>query len=87
MQKTAVKLLPIFQTLLKKMALEDDCRDGIEGGVPITGPLQKNHHSLTKKIEQMTASKTDKVNVNLGSENPNVDVGEADMKNILGYLN
>lgn len=83
MQKTAVKLLPIFQTLLKKMALEDDCRDGIEGGVPITGPLPKNHHSLTKKNDKTAASRNDKVI----QDNPNVDVGEADMKNILGYLN
>jgi hypothetical protein len=39
MQKTAVKLLPIFQALIKKMALEDDFRDGVDGGVPITGPI------------------------------------------------
>lgn len=57
------------------MAIEDDCRDGIEGGVPITGPLPKNHHSLTKKGDQLPRN------------NDCLDVGEADMKNILGYLN
>ena len=45
MQKTAVKLLPIFQTLLKRMVLEDDCKEGEECGVPITGPLPNKHHS------------------------------------------
>jgi hypothetical protein len=51
MQKTAVKLLPVLQALLKKIALEDDCKDGEECGVPLTGPLPKKHHSHLKKID------------------------------------
>jgi hypothetical protein len=45
LEKTAVKLLPIFQTVLKKIALEDD-QGEMQGGVPCSGPLPKEHHSL-----------------------------------------
>jgi hypothetical protein len=45
LEKTAVKLLPIFQAVLKKIALEDDIAE-TQGGVPCTGPLNKDHHSL-----------------------------------------
>ena len=45
LEKTAVKLLPIFQSVLKKIALEDDIGEG-QGGVPCSGPLPKDHHSL-----------------------------------------
>ena len=45
LEKTAVKLLPIFQTVLKKIALEDDISE-TAGGVPCSGPLNKDHHSL-----------------------------------------
>ena len=38
LEKTAVKLLPVFQTILKKIAIEDDLKE-TEGGVPCTGPL------------------------------------------------
>jgi hypothetical protein len=47
LEKTAVKLLPVFQTILKKIAIEDDLKE-TEGGVPCTGPLQKDHHTLIK---------------------------------------
>lgn len=82
-------MLPILQAIIKKMALEDDCKEGEECGVPMTGPLPKNHHSLQKKIDQKTAIKLaqEKANAWLGSGSINIDVGEADMKNILGYLN
>ena len=48
-QKTAVKLLPVFQAILKRVAIEDE-NPFEEGGVPITGPLQKTHHSLTSGV-------------------------------------
>lgn len=47
LEKTAVKLLPVFQTILKRIALEDDSKE-TENGVPCTGPLPKDHHSLQK---------------------------------------
>ena len=47
LEKTAVKLLPVFQTILKRIAIEDDVKEN-EGGVPCTGPLQKEHHSLQR---------------------------------------
>lgn len=89
LQKTSVKLLPIFQALLKKMAIEDDCKDGEECGVPLTGPLPRKHHSHLKKCDQKTTIRLaqEKTNSRLGSGSINLDVGEADMKNILGYLN
>jgi hypothetical protein len=57
--------------------------------VPLTGPLPKNHHSFAKKLDSKTAIllAQEKCNSRLGSGNVNFDVGEADMKNILGYLN
>lgn len=45
LEKTAVKLLPIFQSVLKRIAIEDDTLEG-QGGVPCSGPLPKDHHSL-----------------------------------------
>ncbi len=36
------------------MAIEDDCKEGEECGVPLTGPLPKKHHSGFKKIDQRT---------------------------------
>ena len=42
LEKTAVKLLPVFQTILKRIALEDESTE-TEGGVPVTGPLPKEH--------------------------------------------
>jgi len=54
LQKTAVKLLPVFQSILKKVALEDECTKE-EQGVPLTGPLPKNHHSFAKKLESKAA--------------------------------
>ena len=83
-----MKLLPVFQTLLKKVALEDEC-EFEEQGVPITGPLPKNHHSFGKKLDKKLAAKMcqEKSNSRIGSGNMNLDVGEPDMKNILGYLN
>jgi len=38
LEKTAVKLLPVFQLLLKRVAVEDD-KPTKEGGVPVTGPI------------------------------------------------
>lgn len=57
--------------------------------MPLTGPLPKNHHSFAKKLDSKTAIllAQEKCNSRLGSGNVNFDVGEADMKNILGYLN
>ena len=54
-----------------------------------SGPLPKNHHSLNKKLDRKTAVRTaqEKSNLRLGSGNMGIDVGEPDMKNILGYLN
>jgi hypothetical protein len=68
--------------------LEDECAKE-EQGVPLTGPLPKNHHSNLKKLEKKAAIllAQEKANSRLGSGNINFDVGEADMKNILGYLN
>ena len=88
LQKTAVKLLPVFQAILKKVALEDECEPE-EQGVPITGPLPKNHHSLGKKLDRKLVTKMcqEKSNSRIGSGNIALDVGEPDMKNILGYLN
>lgn len=70
------------------MALEDECKES-EGGVPISGPLPKKHHSLGRKLESRQAARVaqEKANSHLGSGNMQLDVGEADMKNILGYLN
>jgi hypothetical protein len=45
MEKTAVKLLPVFQLLLKRICIEDENPES-EGGVPISGPLPKHHASL-----------------------------------------
>ena len=42
LEKTAVKLLPVFQAIMKKIAIEDDMCE-TEGGVPVTGPLPKEH--------------------------------------------
>jgi len=80
--------LPVFQSILRKVALEDECTKE-EQGVPLTGPLPKNHHSFAKKLESKAAIllAQEKCNSRLGSGNINFDVGEADMKNILGYLN
>ena len=57
--------------------------------MPISGPLTKNHHSLSKKLDKKSIAKTaqEKSNLRLGSGNIGLDVGEPDMKNILGYLN
>jgi hypothetical protein len=88
LQKTAVKLLPVFQSILRRVALEDESTKE-EQGVPLTGPLPKTHHSLAKKLDSKAAIllAQEKCNSRLGSGNINFDVGEADMKNILGYLN
>ena len=48
LEKTAVKLLPIFQTVLKRIAIEDEVQE-TQGGVPCSGPLQKDHHSLQSR--------------------------------------
>lgn len=45
LEKTAVKLLPIFQAVLKKIAIEDDQAES-QNGVPCSGPLPDKHHSL-----------------------------------------
>ena len=45
LEKTAVKLLPVFQAVLKKIAIEDEFTDKV-GGVPNTGPLNKDHPDL-----------------------------------------
>lgn len=57
--------------------------------MPLTGPIPKNHHSFAKKLESKATIllAQEKCNSRLGSGNINFDVGEADMKNILGYLN
>ena len=92
LEKTAVKLLPVFQALLKKIAIEDDSKEN-ENGVPCTGPLPKDHHSLQKNSANASLTQAgviklaqEKANSRLGS-GMNINVGEADMKNILGYLN
>ena len=55
----------------------------------MTGPLQRSHYSFNKKLDKKTLSRTaqEKSNLRLGSGNMGLDVGEPDMKNILGYLN
>lgn len=62
-----------------------------EGGVPCSGPLQKDHHSLNKSNAQISGSNQvrlaqEKANSRLGS-GMIINVGNPDMKNILGYLN
>lgn len=87
LQKTAVKLLPIFQTILRKVAIEDE-RDPSNDGVPITGPLQKTHYSLKEHDKSKVAQTAlEESNRRLGSGLHSLEVGPADMKNILGYLN
>jgi len=38
LHKTAVKILPVFQSILKRVALEDE-HETEDSGVPLTGPL------------------------------------------------
>lgn len=62
-----------------------------EGGVPCSGPLQKDHHSLNKSNAQISGANQvrlaqEKANSRLGS-GMTINVGNPDMKNILGYLN
>ena len=61
--------------------------------MPCTGPLPKDHHSLQKNSANASLTQAgviklaqEKANSRLGS-GMNINVGEADMKNILGYLN
>lgn len=60
-----------------------------EGGVPCSGPLQKDHHSLSKAgsqgVNQVRVAQ-EKANSRLGS-GLTINVGNPNMKNILGYLN
>lgn len=78
---------------MKKIALEDD-QPETQNGVPCTGPLPKNHHSLQRLNQSSqvfspvnTAKNAQsKANARLGS-GMYLSVGDADMKNILGYLN
>ena len=89
LEKTAVKLLPVFQTILKKIAIEDEKQES-EGGVPCTGPLQKDHYSLRPGTQMTNNTQIkiaqEKANQRLGSGMA-INVGNPDMKNILGYLN
>jgi hypothetical protein len=70
---------------LKKIAIEDDMKE-TEGGVPCSGPLQRDHHSLKQPGTQSIKVTQEKANSRLGS-GLHIEVGSADMKNILGFLN
>jgi hypothetical protein len=60
--------LPIFQQILKRVAIEDEFSFE-QGGVPITGPLPKNHPSLGRKLDrkQVIKAAQDKSNSRIGS--------------------
>lgn len=55
-QKTAVKMLPVFQAILKRVAIEDE-HTYEDGGVPQTGPLPKGHYSHNIKLDKRTVIK------------------------------
>lgn len=86
-EKTSVKLLPVFQSILTKVAIEDE-RNEADGGVPCSGPLQRDHYSMKQGLNPASQVKNAQEcsNRRLGSGTA-TDVGNPDMKNILGYLN
>ena len=100
LEKTSIKLLPIFQAIKSKMAHEDTLPID-KGGVKLTGPYKRKpaksrQASFDKSIPMQLNEKSDQESLNKTNNENNYTnqyshlkgkTGSADMKNILGYLN